>query len=142
MRSPVPPRLFTPAEVDALLPELVPLMETVMDRYRQASALRRALEEEHEQRAGAGRAATARPEWQARLERLDGLGIEVRQAVAAVVALGGVIKDLEIGLVDFPGLIPGIRDEEPVNLCWKHGETAVRFWHGFDEGYAQRKPLP
>ena len=27
-----------------------------------------------------------------------------------------------------------------MNLCWKHGETAVRFWHGFHEGYAHRKP--
>jgi hypothetical protein len=51
------------------------------------------------------------------------------------------VKDLELGLVDFPGLVAG-QGDEPVNLCWKHGETAVRFWHGFDEGYAHRKPLP
>ena len=49
-----------------------------------------------------------------------------------------IIKDLDTGLVDFPHL----RDGEVVNLCWKHGEDAVRFWHGFDEGYAHRKPLP
>ncbi len=48
-----------------------------------------------------------------------------------------------MGLVDFPGRVPSERaDDEPVNLCWKYGETAVRFWHGFDEGYANRKPLP
>ena len=46
-----------------------------------------------------------------------------------------------LGLVDFPGTGPG-GGREPVNLCWKHGEDAVRFWHGLDEGYAQRKPLP
>ena len=54
------------------------------------------------------------------------------------VELGGAVKDLEMGLVDFPGLI----DDTPVNLCWKHGEDAVRFWHGLDEVYARRKPLP
>ncbi len=46
-----------------------------------------------------------------------------------------------MGLVDFPGRVPRHGDT-PVNLCWKHGEDAVRFWHGFDEGYANRKPLP
>jgi hypothetical protein len=43
-----------------------------------------------------------------------------------------------MGLVDFPGQV----GDETVNLCWKFGETAVRFWHGLHEGYAQRKPLP
>ena len=38
--------------------------------------------------------------------------------------------------------LPEVAGLQPVNLCWKHGEDAVRFWHGFDEGYAQRKPLP
>jgi hypothetical protein len=32
--------------------------------------------------------------------------------------------------------------DQTVNLCWKYGEPSVRFWHGLDEGYAQRKPLP
>ena len=53
--------------------------------------------------------------------------------------MGGVVKDLETGLVDFPGRGPA---GPVVNLCWKLGEAAVRFWHGMDEGFAQRKPLP
>lgn len=56
--------------------------------------------------------------------------------------MGGVTKDIEMGLVDFPGLVPQVAGSQPVNLCWQHGEDAVRFWHGFDEGYGQRKPLP
>ena len=31
--------------------------------------------------------------------------------------------------------------ERVVNLCWRYGEAAVEFWHGMDEGFAQRKPL-
>jgi hypothetical protein len=62
--------------------------------------------------------------------------------VESIGELGGVVKDLEMGLVDFPGRVPEAMGETTVNLCWKHGETAVRFWHGFDEGYASRKPLP
>jgi hypothetical protein len=45
-----------------------------------------------------------------------------------------------MGLVDFPGRVPGA--DGTVNLCWKYGETAVGFWHGLAEGYAQRRPLP
>ena len=81
-------------------------------------------------------------DWKARAERLDGYAIEVKQVLQQVLDMGGVTKDLEIGLVDFPGLVPQVAGSQPVNLCWKHGEEAVRFWHGFDEGYGQRKPLP
>jgi hypothetical protein len=135
-------RLFTPAEVDALLPRLAALVETMIDRHRVASALARELRAEQERIQVAGGSRIDQSEWKARAERLDGLGIEVRAAVESIGELGGVVKDLEMGLVDFPGRVPEAMGETTVNLCWKHGETAVRFWHGFDEGYASRKPLP
>jgi len=69
-------------------------------------------------------------------------GIEVRQVLQDVQAMGGVVKDLETGLVDFSGRGPAGPGGPVVNLCWKLGEDAVRFWHGMDEGFAQRKPLP
>ena len=50
---------------------------------------------------------------------------------------GVLVKDLDIGLVDFPSLLDG----EEVYLCWKLGEDHIAFWHGIDEGYAGRKPL-
>ena len=65
----------------------------------------------------------------------------MRQVIQEIQALGGVIKDLETGLVDFPGRGPGEHRGRVVNLCWRHGEAAVEFWHGMDEGFAQRKPL-
>jgi hypothetical protein len=135
-------RLFTPAEVDALIPRLAELMGQAIERHRRAQDLAEALRAERERIRMAGGSAVDRREWKARGERLDGLTIEVRAALAEVEQLGGVVKDVEMGLVDFAGLVPGGESDEPVNLCWKYGETAVRFWHGFDEGYAQRKPLP
>jgi hypothetical protein len=50
---------------------------------------------------------------------------------------GVVVKDLDVGLVDFPSLLDG----EEIYLCWKLGEEHVGFWHGIDEGFAGRKPL-
>ena len=135
-------RIFTPAEVDALLPRLSALVDTMIDRHRVASALARELRADQERIQVSGGSRIDQAEWKARAERLDGLGIEVRAAVEAIGELGGVVKDLEMGLVDFPGRVPEVMGETAVNLCWKHGESAVRFWHGFDEGYASRKPLP
>jgi hypothetical protein len=48
------------------------------------------------------------------------------------------VKDPRIALLDFPAL----REGEPVLLCWRLGEDEIGWWHGLDEGYAGRKPLP
>ena len=51
--------------------------------------------------------------------------------------MGVMIKSVEEGLLDFPS----IRLNEEVWLCWKEGETEIKFWHGKDEGFMGRKPL-
>jgi hypothetical protein len=50
---------------------------------------------------------------------------------------GVVVKDLDVGLVDFPSMLEG----EEIYLCWKLGEEHIAFWHGIDEGFTGRKPL-
>jgi hypothetical protein len=134
-------RLFTPEEVNRLIPRLTELLDTGIERYRQAVALQERLREDRARVAGAAGERNDRHEWKARAERLDGLGIEVRQVLQEIQALGGVVKDLETGLVDFPGHGPAEQGDRVVNLCWRYGEEAVLFWHGMDEGFAQRKPL-
>lgn len=66
------------------------------------------------------------------------LARQIEDRVEAILRLGGVPKDLGQGLVDFPGLVGG----EEAWLCWKSGETRVRFYHGRHEGFAGRRPLP
>lgn len=51
--------------------------------------------------------------------------------------MGIVIKSMEEGLLDFPSL----RFNEEIWLCWKEGETEIKFWHGRDEGFNGRKPV-
>ncbi len=135
-------RLFTAAQINAMIPRLSDLMGEAMELHRRAGALQEALSEERERIRLSGGAMVDRYDWKARAERLDGYAIEVKQVLQKVLEMGGVTKDLEMGLVDFPGLVPQVAGSQPVNLCWKHGEDAVRFWHGLDEGYGQRKPLP
>jgi hypothetical protein len=54
--------------------------------------------------------------------------------------IGCFFKDwnFQIGLVDFPSTING----EEVLLCWRSDEEKISFYHGFNEGYANRKLIP
>ncbi|MBV8476495.1 MAG: DUF2203 domain-containing protein, partial [Acidobacteria bacterium] len=61
----------------------------------------------------------------------------VKDAVAEIDATGVQVKDLDIGLLDFPCRVDG----EIILLCWKLGETAITHWHGVEEGFAGRKPI-
>ena len=51
--------------------------------------------------------------------------------------MGVMVKSIDEGLLDFPSK----RFEEDVWLCWKEGETEIKFWHGKDEGFMGRKPI-
>ena len=65
------------------------------------------------------------------------LGDQIAEGIRRIEALGCVVKDLDQGLVDFPSR----REDQTVFLCWRLGETSVRYWHGLKEGFAGRKPL-
>ncbi len=62
---------------------------------------------------------------------------DINGSLHAIQELGVVIKDVEIGLCDFPFLL----DDRLVFLCWKSGEEQVRWWHDIDSGYANRQPI-
>lgn len=61
----------------------------------------------------------------------------LKSALDQILETGCIIKDLDVGLLDFPSMI----DNEEVYLCWKLGEDRIRFYHRQDEGFAGRKPL-
>lgn len=61
----------------------------------------------------------------------------VKDAIAEIDATGVQVKDLDIGLLDFPCEVEG----EVILLCWKLGEEKITHWHGTSEGFAGRKPI-
>jgi hypothetical protein len=61
----------------------------------------------------------------------------IKDALAEIDAAGVQVKDLDIGLLDFPCKVEG----EILLLCWKLGEPAIAHWHGTNEGFASRKPI-
>src|SRR5271169_6348173 len=60
-----------------------------------------------------------------------------KDAIAEIDSIGVQVKDLDIGLLDFPCEVEG----EIILLCWKLGETSITHWHGTQEGFAGRKPI-
>ena len=61
----------------------------------------------------------------------------VKDAMDEIAAMGVQVKDLDIGLLDFPCEVDG----QIVLLCWKLGEKSITHWHGVAEGFAGRKPV-
>ena len=106
------PLFFTPVEADVLVPEVQSIIAHVLKIKMNSMKLSGETEIAH---------------------AMDNLAREIQK----LEDLGCVLKDLNVGLVDFPAVRLGVR----VWLCWKLGERQVQFWHGLQEGFANRKPV-
>ena len=121
-------RHFTPAEANAVLPRLKPLLRQLRDAKDQLTDA-----EAHELLAEAGPGnGGGEPGRQVGVAFL-----EVRRLLETLEQAGIVVKDIDRGLVDFPALIEG----REVFLCWELGEDEVGFWHELSSGYRGRQPL-
>jgi hypothetical protein len=60
-----------------------------------------------------------------------------KDALAEIDSIGVQVKDIDIGLLDFPCEVEG----QIILLCWKLGEKSIAHWHGTQEGFAGRKPI-
>jgi hypothetical protein len=60
-----------------------------------------------------------------------------KDSLQEIDAIGVQVKDLDMGLLDFPCLLEG----ETVLLCWKRGEPRIAFWHRIEDGFRGRQPI-
>lgn len=130
-------RHFTLEEAERLLPDLdKPLREAIAlkTHFDQADA---ELQSSSERLMMLGGALVDPGKLLARRARRDALAARLKESVDSIQQCGCVVKDLDMGLVDFPTLF---RAEE-VYLCWKLGESRIHFWHGIREGFRGRKPI-
>ncbi len=70
-------------------------------------------------------------------QKLNTTILQFYQAIEDLENTGVVIKSLDEGLLDFPSK----HFDEEVWLCWKFGETEIKFWHEKDSGFTGRKPI-
>jgi hypothetical protein len=123
------PKLFTVDEANALLPEVRALLAEI-------SAHRDAMREKAPRLEGILHSAKQNGGGKAGSE----YGVEVyrlHRSIERLQELGVVLKDLDMGLVDFPHE----REGRVVFLCWHPPEERVMYWHEIEGGYAGRQPL-
>jgi len=122
-------RTFTLAEAKSLLPQLEEKLLAVKTEkevlVRSHGEIKRA-----SANAQANGGSVVGPRYIRALERIS-------DSVETIQEMGVLVKDLDIGLCDFPYLYDG----RVVYLCWKLGESEIRFWHEVEDGYAGRQPI-
>ena len=130
-------RIFNLDEAEKLLPRLEPLLRVAADGKRRITAIERESARLLEsiflmggRQVDVERFSQRKREKQQWSERLG-------QAAQEIEDCGCLLKDLDMGLVDFPCRV----GEREVYLCWKLGEPYIQYWHNLDEGFAGRKPI-
>lgn len=129
---PTPERIYTIEEANALVPEVrAVLLQVAVEQAR----LDRAHAEMHRRLEGDGDPGALAQAGRHEAE-MTGIADGIRTLHDHLAGLGIVLRDAEMGLVDFPA----IRDGERVWLCWRLADPRVEHWHRTDEGYATRRP--
>src|SRR5262245_32385944 len=130
-------RTFTLSEAQSLLPVLESLLRTSIDSKKLIEAVDAEFQEvAHDVFLAGGmrldilRLARRKAEREKSIQR-------AKDAMAEIDAMGVQVKDLDIGLLDFPCEVDG----RTILLCWKLGEKEIAHWHGISEGFAGRKPI-
>jgi hypothetical protein len=130
-------RTFTLAEAQTLLPILESLLKTAISSKKLVEDVDGELQEiAHRVFLKGGTLIRVVEVARRKAEREKAIQ-RAKDAVAEIHATGVQVKDLDIGLLDFPCKVEG----EIVLLCWKLGETKITHWHSTEEGFAGRKPI-
>ena len=128
---------FTPEEANAALAEVRPLVEQMVERRRELVAAQER-QERVAARIGGNGGGIEPSELAAIEEEVRAAADGIAECIDSIQQLGAQVKDLDAGLIDFPALRRG----EEVLLCWHLGEDEIRYWHGLEDGFAGRRPLP
>ncbi len=124
--------IYSIEQANALIPQVRAIVLQLAVEQRRLDA---AHAEMHRQLDSNGDPAAA-----ARASRQEVDVTQIRDGMRGLVdhlaEMGIELRDMELGLVDFPG----VRDGRSVWLCWRLADPSVAFWHGTDEGYANRRP--
>jgi hypothetical protein len=128
---------FDLRQAQELLPRLEQLLRAAIDEKGRLSAIGRKQAKQIERIVMAGGSLVniaGFSRWKQHKEQTAG---RLREVVEQIEELGCIVKDLDMGLIDFPCRVGG----REFYLCWKLGESSIQFWHNMDEGFAGRKPI-
>jgi hypothetical protein len=131
------PKRFTLIEAERLLPEIDAITREAVSLKSQYQEAEQALQSFAQRVAMQGGVVVDRTTVLQNRAQRDRHGEALKAAIEKIQEYGCVIKDLDIGLIDFPTLFRG----QEVYLCWKMGESGIGYWHGVEEGFAGRKAI-
>ena len=131
------PRTFTLSEAQAMLPVLESLLRKAMEDKKTVETIEAEFQQIRNRVQLYGGLRLQIVPLARRHAEFDKAAKQVKDALAEVESIGAQVKDLDIGLLDFPCVVEG----ETILLCWKLGEEKIAHWHGTDEGFAGRKPI-
>lgn len=124
-------KYFTVAEANEILPEVAKRFKDVSARRAEVTSLERRMQ---------GNAAVGNMSIKSYMEIKQDLNAAVTNlyhSIAMLESMGVSLKGVDEGLVDFPSR----RFDDDVWLCWKSGESEIKFWHDIDSGFMGRKPI-
>src|SRR2546430_15715016 len=128
-------RTFTLQEAQNLLPVLESLLRAAMDGKKLIEAVDNELQDlAHRVMMSGGLLANVVQMARRKAEREKAIH-RVKDTLAEINAIGVQVKDIDIGLLDFPCKVEG----RIVLLCWKLGEQGITHWHPSREGFAGRQ---
>ena len=130
-------RFFNFHEAEQLLPILEALLRTAIDSKQKVEKVDTELTELSQRIVFNGGVLVDFERVAGLKSTKDASAEDLKEALMQIEASGCLIKDLDIGLIDFPCLV----DDREIYLCWKLGEPNIRFWHNTDEGFQGRKPI-
>ena len=125
-------KIFTPREADALIARIEGIFLHMDSCQKRALELGAAVPPKTADPSDADIATSARLRSQ-----IEFLLLAVQEDISLISRMGGVVKDVSVGLVDFPGRVNG----EDAWLCWKRGEDKIHYWHPLYAGYSDRLTL-
>ena len=128
-------RLFTVEEANHLIPQLEPLILEL--REKRELILAQEVEIDALELVAEKTAESASPAIHRKVEDYQNNVNRLYAVVDTIYELGGFLKDLDLGLVDFYTLYQG----RVVYLCWKMGEKEITTWHEVGRGYSFRQPI-
>jgi hypothetical protein len=129
------PRYFTLNESERLLPEVERALRDALFHKGEYQKADDELDGSVQHIRMSGGARIDRGAYLAARARRDTNAAALKDALDRIENIGALVKDLDIGLIDFLSLYKG----REVCLCWKLGEDRIRFWHGAEEGFRGRK---
>lgn len=125
----MPANYFTVEDANSLLPEIRPIMAELIERRARIVDARSEIAdilEDESSNVGGYIASTIVQDF-----------IVIERLTRKIRSKGCIIKDLNVGLLDFLSEVDG----REVYLCWRFGEPQVEFYHELHTGFQSRRHL-